>query len=240
MKPPFHLNRPRPMERKRTTQSLFSQQHADAKGKRMSYGDPEVWVLDDDPAVLRALERLLRDHGYRIQTHINPDSFFSAGPPPVPTCLILDYQLGNGVTGVEVYAELKRRAWNLPTVFVTAYWSVPLVVQVMRKGADGFLTKPYNSDELLEAVIQALERARAQQREELLEADARARAESLTPRELEIVSLIAAGFLNKEIADKLDIALVTVKVHRGHAMHKLGAGNSAELGRIIERAGFIS
>lgn len=222
------------------TQTSKPHHDVDGEDERRPFGDPEVLVLDDDPAVLRALDRLLTDRGYKVSTYLEPNVFFRAGPPPVPACLILDYQLGNGVTGVEVHAELQRLGWNLPTVFVTAHWSVPLVVQVMRKGADGFLTKPYNPDELIEAVAQALDHARVEQREGLLAADARARAASLTARELEIVRLITAGLLNKEIADKLNIALVTVKVHRGHAMRKLGAGNSAELGRIIECAGLVS
>ena len=155
----------------------------------------------------------------------------------MPACLILDNQLGNGLTGVEVHEELLRRGWNLPTVFVTAHWNVQMVVNVIREGADGFLTKPYDPAELVVAVAQALQRARDQQRDELQGAAVRARAATLTSREREIVRLVVAGTLNKQIAEQLEISIVTVKVHRGRAMRKLGANNSAQLAHFAALAG---
>ena len=205
----------------------------------MTHGDHLVLVLDDDQSILTGLERLLTTHGYRVRLHAESDDFFRAGLPKVPACLLLDNQLGHGMTGVQVHAELHRRGWNLPTVFVTAHWNVQTVVNVMRAGADGFLTKPYNPHDLLDAVEQALHRARSQQRDTLLTANVRARAATLTAREREIVRLIVAGLLNKQIADQLDLALVTVKVHRGRAMRKLGAGNPAELAHAAALAGII-
>lgn len=199
--------------------------------------DHAVLVLDDDRSILTGLERLLTAHRYQVRLFSEPDDFFRAGLPRVPACLLLDNQLGNGMTGVQVHAEMQRRGWIIPTVFVTAHWNVQSVVTAMRAGADGFLTKPYDPVELVEAVAQALQRARTLHRDGLLAADARARVASLTAREREIVSCVIAGLLNKEIADQLDIALVTVKVHRGRAMRKLGAGNPAELARIATLAG---
>ena len=203
----------------------------------MTRGNHVVLVLDDDPSILSGLERLLTAHGYSVRLHSEPDDFFHVGMPEVPACLLLDNQLGDGMTGVQVHAELHRRGWNIPTVFVTAHWNVQTVVNAMRDGADGFLTKPYNPTDLLDAVAQALQRAFALQRAELQAATARTRAASLTLREREIVRLVVAGLLNKEIADQLDIALITVKVHRGRAMQKLGAGNAAELAHIAALAG---
>ena len=209
----------------------------DAVAERIVHGEHAVLVLDDDPSILRSLERLLTLHGYRVRLHQDPEDFFRAGLPSVPACLILDNQLGKGRTGVEVHAELLRRGWEIPTVFVTAHWNVQMVVNVIREGADGFLTKPYDPAELVVAVAHALQRSRSQQREELQAAAVRVRAAALTAREREIVRLVVAGLLNKEIADQLDIAVVTVKLHRGRAMHKLSAGNPAELARIAALAG---
>ena len=121
----------------------------------MTRGNHVVLVLDDDPSILSGLERLLTAHGYSVRLHSEPDDFFHVGMPEVPACLLLDNQLGDGMTGVQVHAELQRRGWNIPTVFVTAHWNVQTVVNAMRDGADGFLTKPYNPADLLDAVAQA-------------------------------------------------------------------------------------
>jgi FixJ family two-component response regulator len=203
----------------------------------MAHGDHAVLVLDDDASILSGLERLLTAHGYRVRLHAEPDQFFRAGVPGCPACLLLDNQLGNGRTGVEVHAEMQRRGWDIPTVFVTAHWDVQTVVRVMRAGADDFIAKPYDPAELMAAVARALQRARTNQRTGLLATETRAKAACLTPREREIVRLVVTGLLNKEIADQLALALVTVKIHRGRAMRKLGAGNPADLARLAALAG---
>lgn len=200
-------------------------------------GDHAVLVLDDDRFIRTGLERLLTAHGYRVRLHAEPEELFRDGLPSVPACLLLDNQLGDGMTGVQVHGELLRRGWFIPTVFLTAHWNVQLVVNAMRAGADGFLTKPFDPAELVDAVALALQRSQAKQQKEFATAEARARVAALTPREREIVRLVVEGLLNKEIADQLDLALITVKVHRGRAMHKLGAGNPAELVHIAELAG---
>ena len=199
--------------------------------------DHLVLVLDGDHTCLRGLKRLLGANGYCVSLHTEPEDFFRVGMPSVPSCLLLDSELGDKMSGVEVFAEIQRRNWNLPTVFVTANWSVQSVVEAMRSGADDFLVKPYNAADLLAAVERALQRSRSQQRHGLEAATARARATTLTHRECEIVRLVAAGSLNKEIADLLNIALITVKIHRSRAMQKLGAGNAAELVRLSALAG---
>lgn len=201
--------------------------------------DHAVLVLDDDHHVLSGLERLLTVHGYRVHLYSESEEFFRAGMPSVPSCLILDNQLNDGMTGTDVHAELQRRGWVIPTVFLTAHWDIQSVVKAMRAGADGFITKPFDPKELIEAVEQALQRSRASHRDGNLAAEARAKAATLTARERQIVKLVVDGLLNKEIADQLDLALITVKVHRGRAMQKLGAGNPAELARIAALAGIV-
>jgi FixJ family two-component response regulator len=143
------------------------------------------------------------------------------------------------MSGIEVHLDLVRRNWDLPTLFLTAHWNVRSVVQAMRNGADTFITKPFEPSELCAAVESALDHARLLHRENHHLIQARRGASQLTSREREIVRMICAGLLNKEIADRLELALVTVKVHRARAMRKMGAGNGAELARIATLAGIF-
>lgn len=199
----------------------------------------QVVVLDDDPSILNGIRRLLNAHGFSVRLHSASDDFFNAGLSSVPSCLLLDNKLGGGMSGLQVHAEVIRRGWFIPTVFLTAHWNVQSVVNAMRAGADGFLTKPFDPAELIEVVRGALERSRAHHQSQCLASDAKAKAATLTEREREVVKLVVGGLLNKEIAAKLGLALVTVKVHRGRAMRKLGAGNPAELARIASQAGIV-
>ena len=202
--------------------------------------ESQVLVLDDDPSVLAGLERLLTTSGYRVRLHSTPEEFFRAGLPKVPSCLLLDNHLGDGMSGVEVHAEIIRLGWKLPTVFLTAHWNVQSVVKAMRDGADGFVTKPVDPKELLDAVSTALRGVRMRSAEDMLDEEIRSRAATLTKREIEIIRLVVKGLLNKEIADQLGLALVTVKLHRGRAMKKLGAGNPYELARFATLAGLCN
>lgn len=215
----------------------FPHHHEESGNDGSPHGDHVVLVLDDDLSIVTSLERLLTQNGYRVLGHTRPEDFFGAGLPSVPACLLLDNQLGDGMSGVEVYAELQRRGWNLPTVFVTAHWDVQVVVDAIRAGADGFLTKPYKPAHLLDAVAQALQRSRVQRHDVLQVAVARSLIASLTHREREIVCLVISGLLNKQIADQLGISLVTVKIHRGRAMRKLDVVNTAGLVRLASLAG---
>ena len=198
---------------------------------------PLVLVLDDDPSIRAGVGRLFASRGFRVRPYATACEFLAAGMPDEPACLLLDNQLGDGMSGVEVHAEMRRLGWDLPTVFVTAHWNVQAVVQAMRTGADGFLTKPYDPGALLAEVESALQRAQSRWHEVVLARDTRTRVATLTPREREIVLLILDGRINKEIAAQLDISLVTVKVYRGRAMRKLGAGNAAELARLAALGG---
>lgn len=198
-----------------------------------------VLVLDDDRSVVNGLQRLLSAHGYKVRAYMESESLFREGLPGAPACLILDNQLRDGMTGMQVHQEMQRRGWEIPTVFLTAHWNVQSVVKAMRAGADGFLTKPFEPSELLSAVSDALDRSRRKMVEDQFTSDVRKRSASLTQREKEVVKLVVAGKLNKEIADILNLALVTVKVHRGRAMRKLGAGNAAELARIVGLCGTL-
>jgi FixJ family two-component response regulator len=195
-----------------------------------------VIVLDDDRSVLNSLERLLTTFGYQVRAHSDVDDFFQAGPPSGPACLLLDQNLGN-TTGLEVHARMQRQGWNIPTVFLTAHADTASVVAAIRGGADDFVTKPYNPKELAVTVARALQHAEQTHHDNKSLAELRTRAARLTDRERTIVSLVVSGMINKEIAAHLKLALVTVKVHRGRAMQKLGARNPAELARIADLVG---
>lgn len=202
----------------------------------MSAHAPMVLVLDDDDSVLRSVRRLLTASGFSVRTHAEPEDFFAAGLPVGPACLLLDQHLGSA-KGTDVHAEILRRGWFLPTVFLTADWDVHTVVKAMRGGADNYLTKPYAPADLLKAIHEACARGVKEFAQRGAEAELRRRAESLTPRERAIILLVIQGMLNKQIAEKLQIAVPTVKLHRGRAMQKLGARNPAELARLALRIG---
>lgn len=199
-----------------------------------------VLVLDDDQSVRESLELLLKAHGYLVRAHKDPEDLFHCGFPNMPSCLLLDHQLGNGVTGVQVHHQMLERGWALPTIFLTAHWNVKSVVNAIHAGADDFIAKPFDPVELMKAVKNALQHSGERYQKSRQVIKARANVATLTPREREIVDMVTAGLLNKEIADKLGIALITVKVHRGRSMKKLGAGNPAELAKIITLANTAS
>jgi FixJ family two-component response regulator len=201
--------------------------------------DGLVAILDDDPMLLTGLERLLTGHGYEVRVFDKACDLLACQLPDRPCCVILDNDLGDSLTGLDVHAEIRRRGWPVSVLFLTGHWDVPSIVDAVRNGAEDFLTKPLDHAVLVHAVSKAVQKAR-EHREEAGKSQALTRrAGQLTPRELEIVRLVASGLLNKEIADQLKIALVTVKVHRGRAMRKLGAGNAAELARIAALAGIV-
>jgi FixJ family two-component response regulator len=211
--------------------------------RELNRPDPkERWVLilDLDASSIRDLLEPVMPDGCGVLTHADLEELLKAGVPSFPSCLLLGEARHNGRTGLgalEVLAELRRRNLNLPVVVLAQQWNLPQVVEIMRAGAAGFLARPVNPAELHDAVKQALERAGDDHRNGLSAADASARVFSLNHRELEVVRLVVNGKLNKEIADHLDLALVTVKVYRSRAMKKLGAGNPAEMVNIANLGG---
>jgi len=213
---------------------------ADGKLESTSERPRRVIVLDDDPFVLETLKSWLSLNGFEVSAYESADKMLASGPPKEPACLVLDNQLGGGWTGLQVHEKIRQLTWKVSTVFLTAHWDPAYIVQAMKAGAEGFLIKPFDPHELLEAVALALEKAEAMESSDQHAADARALAALLTQRELEIVKMVIKGLINKEIANQLDLALVTVKVHRGRAMRKLRAGNPAELVHIAGMAGLIA
>jgi len=197
-------------------------------------GTPVVFVVDDDPSVRSSLKFLISSEGLHVESFDSADSFLRRKPPDAPTCLVLDVRL-RGLSGLDFQRELAAKNIRIPIVFITGHGDIPMTVRAMKAGAIEFLTKPFRDQDLLDAVRIALERDRARREQEKEVADLQQRFKSLTPREQEVISMVASGMLNKQIAGQLGVAENTVKVHRSRAMEKMHAQSFAELVRMIEK-----
>jgi FixJ family two-component response regulator len=197
-------------------------------------GDSIVLVLDDDPEVGESIADLLRSADLASEVFTSPHEFLRHPRPATTACLILDVQLA-GLSGLDLQSDLAKGDPPLPIIFISGHGTIPMSVRAMKRGAVEFLTKPFDAEELLAAVRQALGRDRLarQQQEEL--AGPRARYDTLTPREREVLALVVTGRLNKQIAADLGCSEQTVKVHRGRVMRKLEVGSVAELVRVAQR-----
>jgi len=200
----------------------------------MTQAERTVFLVDDDPSVLRGLERLLRSAGYVVEAHASSRAFLERAPADRPGCVVVDLRMPE-MGGLDLQEELARRGFPLPLVFLTGHGDVPSSVRAMKGGAIDFLTKPCDDTDLLAAVERALARD-AEARAARAEKEAvRARFDALTPREREVCLLVARGLLNKQIAAELGAAEKTIKVHRGRVMEKLGAASVADLVRLVDR-----
>jgi FixJ family two-component response regulator len=197
--------------------------------------EPVVLVVDDDAAVRSGLESLLRSVGLRARSFASPQELLDAPQPAGPACLVLDIRLP-GSSGLDLPATLAAAGFRpLPVIFITGYGDVPMSVQAMKLGAVDFLLKPFREQQLLDAVHLALEADRVARQERAELEELRRLYATLTPREREIMGLVAAGRLNKQIAADLGLSEVTVKVHRGQVMRKMRAGTLADLVKIALR-----
>jgi len=197
---------------------------------------PTVFIIDDDASIRKSLSRLLRSADYTVETFPCAEEFLSRGHFDGIGCLLLDVQMP-GLSGTDLQEELSRAAYSMPIIFITGHGNIPMSVQAMKKGAVNFLAKPFDDDELLQGVRDALEKDRKAKAERAEVHDALRCIEQLTPREQEVLRYVITGMLNKQIASKLGIAEKTVKVHRGRVMEKLGVDSVAELVRLAEKAG---
>ncbi|MGC2200018.1 MAG: response regulator transcription factor [Stellaceae bacterium] len=200
---------------------------------------PTVVIIDDDPAIRESIGALLRSVGLQAKLLASVDEFLKAGRPDGPTCLVLDVRLP-GRSGLDFQRELAAANIRLPIIFITGYGDIPMSVTAMKGGAIEFLTKPFRDQDLLDAIQLGLARDRAWLEEEKAITGLRARFETLTPREREIMALVVTGRLNKQIAYEIGISEITVKVHRGQVMRKMQASSLPDLARMADRLNFAA
>jgi FixJ family two-component response regulator len=195
-----------------------------------------VFVVDDDPCVCAAVAGLLRSAGLSSQSFSSARDFLDSPALDVPACLVLDVDMP-GTDGLELQRELIARELSLPIVFITGRGDIPMSVRAMKAGAIEFLPKPFRDTDLLQAVGEALDGARRARAARAQHAQLRARQDSLTPRQRQVLELVVDGLLNKQIAHQLGISEMTVKIHRGLVMKKMRANSIADLVRMVEQMG---
>lgn len=195
-----------------------------------------VFVIDDDQSLRDALKTLFGLVGLRAETFAKPADFLTGKLPEVPACIVLDVRLP-GISGLEFQTELAAADIRLPIIFMTGHGDIPMTVKAMKAGAFEFLTKPFRDQDMLDAVQLALKRDRTRRDAERADAKLRRDFETLSSREREVMALVVAGLMNKQIAGRLEVAEVTVKLHRGSLMRKMNARSVAELARIAQILG---
>jgi FixJ family two-component response regulator len=200
----------------------------------MSQVEPTVFIVDDDPAVLKSLARVLRAIQFTVVTFGSPQEFLERHDPHTPGCLVLDVAMP-GLNGLELQAALRGRGSAIPIIFLTGHGDIPMSVQAMKGGALDFLTKPVHDKDLLKAVEAALEKDRIERQSRADLDDIQERLATLTPREREVLTHVVSGQLNKQIAYDLGTVEQTIKVHRARVMEKMKVNSVAELVRLTER-----
>jgi FixJ family two-component response regulator len=197
---------------------------------------PVVLVIDDDESVRVALTNLFRSMHFDVLVFGSAPELMASKLPDAASCLVLDIRLP-GVNGLEFQGELAKAGIHLPIVFMTGHGDIPMSVKAMKAGAIDFLTKPFRDQDMLDAVTRALQHDRERRDGDETKAKLRRLFESLTPREREVMTLVTKGLMNKQIAGELSVSEITIKIHRGQVMRKMGARSLADLVRMAEGLG---
>jgi len=195
-----------------------------------------VFVIDDDASMRDAISRLLNAVGLTVQTFASAREFLAGRLPDVPGCAVLDVRLP-GLSGLDLQREMVERGIHIPVIFITGHGDIPMSVQAMKAGAVEFLTKPFRDQDLLDAVRSGIQLDRQGRKERAELAELRDGLRQLTPREREVMSLVVAGLLNKQIALRLGTSEKTIKIHRSHVMQKMRADSLADLVRMSQKLG---
>jgi FixJ family two-component response regulator len=202
----------------------------------MTDADAMVFIVDDDAPMRESLKNLMRSVGLRVEVFASAQEFLRSTRPDVPGCLVLDVRLP-GLSGLDLQRQMAEGDRDMPIIFITGHGDIPMTVQAMKAGAVEFLTKPFRDQELLDAIQQALARDRQAREQRARNEALRRRYRLLTPRERDVMALVVAGRLNKQIAAELGTSEASVKVHRQHVMEKMAAGSLADLVRMADRLG---
>ena len=200
---------------------------------RMSEETPSIVVIDDDPSVRKSLDNLFRSVGFEVELFASPQEFLQSNRPDRTGCIVLDVRLPD-MNGLEFQTRLVQTGVGIPVVMMTGYGDIPMSVHAMKHGAVDFLPKPFRDQDMLDAVMAAIERDRQRRVVENDDSLLKERFETLSPREQEVMLLVTTGKMNKQVAGDLGISEITVKIHRGAAMHKMGARTYAELVRMAD------
>lgn len=200
----------------------------------MKETEPMVYIVDDDPLIRDGIQSLARSIGLRAVAFGSASEFLQAKRPDVPSCLVLDVRMP-GQNGLDLHRELVGANVHIPVIFITGHGDIPMSVRAMKQGASEFLTKPVRGQDLLDAVQVALARDREQRKDRVELESIRKGFDALTPRETEVMNLVVAGLLNKQIADQLGASELTIKTHRAHVMEKTRADSLAHLVRMAEK-----
>jgi FixJ family two-component response regulator len=202
----------------------------------MSEDKAVVYVIDDDQSIRDALRSLLSTVGLDVHTFPSTREFLEAKRSDAPSCLVLDVRLP-GVSGLDFQTELNKSNINFPIIFVSGHGDIPMTVRAIKAGAIEFLTKPFREQELLDAVQNGIQQDRQRRQSAAGMAGLQEHLETLTAREREVMAHVVTGRMNKQIAADLNLSEITVKVHRGNVMHKMGAKSLADLVRMADRLG---
>jgi FixJ family two-component response regulator len=200
----------------------------------MIQDQPVVTVIDDDPAIRRAIDRLLRSVGLHVELFESAQEFLQSSRLDAPSCIVLDVRLP-GQSGLNLQRALATANIHTPIIFITAHGDIPMSVRAMKAGAVEFLTKPFHDQDLLDAIELALQKDRARRADERLTAELRQRFDTLSARERQVMQLVVAGRLNKQIAAELGISEMTAKIHRGQVFRKTQAVSLPDLVRMADK-----
>jgi FixJ family two-component response regulator len=198
--------------------------------------EPIVFVVEDDASMCRALSNLFESVGLQVEVFGSASEMLQGKLPDVASCLVLDVRLP-GLSGLDFQTELAKANIHIPIIFMTGHGDIPMTVRAMKGGAVDFLTKPFRDQDMLDAVVKAIDRDKERREADRIVTDLQALFETLSAREREVLALVSSGLMNKQVAAELGLAEITVKIHRGHIMKKMGARSLADLVRKAEALG---